>query len=69
MKNNNQAQTNNEPKQRFAVRVCKINVGNDTPKTYQEAIQYAEKDLWEEAIKEEFDLHQVNKTWELTELP
>lgn len=41
---------------------------NDTSKTYQEAIQCMEKDQQEEAIKEEFDLHQINKTWELTKL-
>ena len=69
LRNNNQAKASNESKRGFAVRACKINVGNDTPETYQEAIQCAEKDQWEEAMKEEFDSHQVNKTWELTELP
>ena len=44
-------------------------MGSYTPRNYQEALQYPEKDEWVEAIKEEFDSHQVNKTWELTELP
>ena len=68
LRNNNQAKASNEPKRGFAVRACKINVGNNTPETYQEAIQCAEKDQWEEAMKEELDSHQVNKTWELTKL-
>lgn len=69
LRDNNQAQASNEPKRGFAVRACKINVGNDTPEIYQEAIQCEEKDQCEEAMKEEFDSHQVNKIWELTELP
>ncbi len=69
LRNNNQAKTSNEPRRGFAVRASKINVESDTPQNYQQAIRCAEKDQWEEAVKEEFDLHQVNKTWELTELP
>ena len=69
LRNNNQAEASNEPRRGFAVRACKINVESDTPQNYQQAIQCAEKDQCEEAVKEEFDLHQVNKTWELAEQP
>ncbi len=69
LRKNNQAEASNEPRRRFALRACKINVGSDTPQNYQQAIQCAEKDQWEEAMKKEFDSHRVNKTWELTELP
>ena len=69
LRNNNQAEANNEPRRELGVRACKINMGSDTPLNYQQAIQSAEKDQWEEAMKEELDSHQVNKTWELTELP
>ena len=56
------------PKRGSSVRVCKIIVGSDTPQNDQK-LQCAEIDQWVEGVKGEYDLHQVNKTWELTELP
>lgn len=44
MRNNNQAKASHKSKSEFAVYAYKINVRNDTPKTYQKAIQYMEKD-------------------------
>ena len=44
LRNNNQAKANNKSKKGFAVCACKINMGNNTPKTYQEVIQCTEKD-------------------------
>lgn len=55
----NQTKASIKPKRRFA---CKINIRSDTPQNYQETIQYTEKNHWIEAMKEEFDLHQINKT-------
>ena len=68
LKDDNQAEASTEPKRGFAVRAYKINVGSNTPQNYQE-IQCAEIDQWVEGVKGECDLPQVNKTWELTELP
>ena len=69
LRNDNQAEASYKPKQGFAICACKINVGSDTPENYQKAIHFAEKDQGIEAMKEKFDSHQVNKIWELTELP
>lgn len=41
---------------------------SDTLQNYQEAIQCPEKEKWVKAINKKFDSHQLNKTWELTEL-
>ena len=62
LREENQAEASNKPKRGFAVRACKINVRSHTLQNYQKAIQCVEKNQWVEAIKEEFDLHQVNKT-------
>ncbi len=56
------------PKRGSSIRVCKIIVGSDTPQNDQK-LRCAEIDQWVEGLKGEYDLHQVNKTWELTELP
>ena len=56
------------PERGFSVRACKTIMGSDTPQNYQ-GIQCAEIDQWVEGAKGECDLLQVNKTWELTELP
>ncbi len=69
LRNNDQAEASTEPRRGFAVRACKINIGSDTSQNYQQAIQCAEKNQWEEAMKEEFDSQQVKKLWQLTELP
>ena len=69
LRDDNQAEASTEPKRGFAVRACKMNVESNTLQNYQEVLQCAEKDQWVEAMKEEFDSHRVNKTWELTELP
>ncbi len=53
----------------FAVRACKVNLGSDTPQNDQQAVSSPEKTQWIEAMQEELDSHQLNKTWELTELP
>ena len=68
LRDDNQAEASTEPKRGFAVRACKVNVGINTLQNLQEAIQCAEKDQWVEGVKKECDLHQANKTWELTEL-
>ncbi len=60
---------NNQQKMGFAVRACKPNLGSDTLQNYQQAVSSSEKIQWIEAMQEEFDSHQVNKTWEPTELP
>lgn len=52
LRDENQAEASIKPKRGFAVRAFKINVGSDTPQNYQEAIQYAEKNQWVEAMKE-----------------
>ncbi len=58
-----------QQKKRFAVRAYKVNLGSDTPQNYQQAVLSPEKIQLIEEMQEEFDSHQVNKTWELTELP
>ena len=63
LRDDNQAEASTEPKRGFAVRACKMNVESNTLQNYQEVLQCAEKDQWVEAMKEEFDSHRVNKTW------
>ncbi len=52
----------------FEIRACKVNLGSDTSQNYQQAASSPEKIQWMREMQEEFDSHQVNKTWELTEL-
>jgi hypothetical protein len=42
---------------------------SEDPSTFQEAIESSEKDKWMEAMVEENESLNKNKTWELTELP
>ena len=53
----------------FAACACKVNLGFDTPQNYQQAVSSSEKIQWIEEMQDEFDSYQVNKTWELTEVP
>jgi len=41
----------------------------EDPKTYQEAMRSIDANFWKEAIKSEMDSLELNKTWELTNLP
>ncbi len=61
--------SNSQQKMRFAARACKVNLRSDTPQNYQHAVSSLEKIQWIEAMQEEFDSHQVNKTLVLTEPP
>ncbi len=60
---------NSQQKMGFAVCACRVNLGFDTPQNDQKAVSSSEKIQWIEAMQDEFDSHQVNKTWEITELP
>ncbi len=59
---------NSQQKMGFAFRAFKVNLESDTPQNYQQAVSFPEKIKWIEAMQEEFDSHQVHKTWEITEL-
>ena len=41
----------------------------DEPKTYNQAVTGNDSEKWIDAIREELDAHEQNRTWELTSLP
>ena len=49
--------------------IAAIEVSQDEPRDYQEAIRSRDKELWNEGMDEEMSSLEANKTWKLVETP
>lgn len=57
LKDDYQAKTSSQPKQKFVIYACKINIRSNTLQNYQKTIKYTKKNQWIKAIKENFHLY------------